>query len=50
MPDCLGPEQVSVALSDLADTKIIRIFPLLLETFLFGVLTLLVIASAYVLR
>ncbi|KAI0310941.1 hypothetical protein OF83DRAFT_1178045 [Amylostereum chailletii] len=49
MPDCLSPEQVTIALTDLAGTRIDRIFPLLFETFLFGILTLLVIASTYVL-
>ncbi|KAI0322057.1 hypothetical protein OF83DRAFT_1167851 [Amylostereum chailletii] len=49
MPDCLDPEQVSLALNTLSIAKIIRIFPLLFETFLFGILTLLVIASTYVL-
>ncbi|KAI0308866.1 hypothetical protein OF83DRAFT_148433 [Amylostereum chailletii] len=49
MCDCLSPEQVSLALNDLAGTNIQRIFPLLFETFLFGILTLLVIVSTYVL-
>ncbi|KAI0309638.1 hypothetical protein OF83DRAFT_1179394 [Amylostereum chailletii] len=49
MSDCLSPEQVSLALTDLATTSIGRIFPLLFETFLFGVLSLLVIVSTYVL-
>ncbi|KAI0319491.1 hypothetical protein OF83DRAFT_1110151 [Amylostereum chailletii] len=47
MPDCLGPKRVSLALSDLAYTKKQVIFPLLFETFLFGILTLLVIVSTY---
>ncbi|KAI0309637.1 hypothetical protein OF83DRAFT_1179392, partial [Amylostereum chailletii] len=49
MPDCLSPEQVSLALHDLGGTKIERIFPLLFETFLFGILTLLAMTSTYVL-
>ncbi|KAI0319499.1 hypothetical protein OF83DRAFT_784997 [Amylostereum chailletii] len=49
MPDCLSPEQVSLALFYLATTKIQRIFPLLFQTFFFGILSLLVIASTYVL-
>ncbi|KAI0309541.1 hypothetical protein OF83DRAFT_1179507 [Amylostereum chailletii] len=49
MSDCLRPEQVSVALTDLTAIKYQRIFPLLLGTFFFAVLTVLVIASTYVL-
>ncbi|KAI0312584.1 hypothetical protein OF83DRAFT_632350 [Amylostereum chailletii] len=49
MSDCLSPAQVTMALTDSAGTKVERIFPLLFETFLFGILTLFVIASTYVL-
>ncbi|KAI0309534.1 hypothetical protein OF83DRAFT_1179517 [Amylostereum chailletii] len=49
MSDCLIPDQVSVALTDLADSRFQLIFPLLLETFLLAVLTVSVVASIYVL-
>ncbi|KAI0313217.1 hypothetical protein OF83DRAFT_573163 [Amylostereum chailletii] len=49
MPDCLRPEQVSLALTHLVGTRIVAIFPLIFVTFLFGILTLLVITSTYVL-